>query len=64
MIFGLGRFGTAIAIRLKRNGLRVLGIDYGQGWAIHAAFRIDELAHPPDTVTQVTDQTDAADLPG
>jgi EAL domain-containing protein (putative c-di-GMP-specific phosphodiesterase class I)/GGDEF domain-containing protein len=44
--------------------LRALGIDYGQGWAIHAAFRMDELAHPPDTVTQVTDETDAADLPG
>jgi hypothetical protein len=28
VIFGLGRFGTAIAIRLKRNGLRVLGIDF------------------------------------
>lgn len=28
VIFGLGRFGTAIAIRLKRNGMRVLGVDF------------------------------------
>jgi len=28
MIFGLGRFGTAIGMRLKRKGIRVLGIDF------------------------------------
>lgn len=28
MIFGLGRFGTAIGLRLKKMGLRVLGIDF------------------------------------
>lgn len=28
MIFGLGRFGTAIGIRLKNKGLNVLGIDF------------------------------------
>ncbi|HUO81501.1 MAG TPA: cation:proton antiporter family protein [Gammaproteobacteria bacterium] len=28
VIFGLGRFGTSIALRLKNNGLRVLGIDF------------------------------------
>ena len=28
LIFGLGRFGTAIGLRLKSKGLRVLGIDF------------------------------------
>ncbi|MEX0953946.1 MAG: cation:proton antiporter [Rhizobiaceae bacterium] len=28
VIFGLGRFGTAIGLRLKERGLRVLGIDF------------------------------------
>lgn len=28
LIFGLGRFGTAIGMRLKNKGLRVLGIDF------------------------------------
>ncbi|MEQ8694512.1 MAG: cation:proton antiporter [Gammaproteobacteria bacterium] len=28
LIFGLGRFGTAIGIRLKNKGLNVLGIDF------------------------------------
>ena len=28
IIFGLGRFGTAIAIRLKKRGIRVLGVDF------------------------------------
>ena len=28
IIFGLGRFGTAIATRLERAGLRVLGVDF------------------------------------
>ncbi|MFD1104647.1 cation:proton antiporter [Sphingobium olei] len=28
LIFGLGRFGTAIGMRLKSRGLRVLGIDF------------------------------------
>jgi Trk K+ transport system NAD-binding subunit len=28
VIFGLGRFGTAIGLRLKKRGIRVLGIDF------------------------------------
>jgi len=28
IIFGLGRFGTAIGIRLKKRGIRVLGVDF------------------------------------
>jgi len=28
IIFGLGRFGTAIGMRLKKRGLRVLGVDF------------------------------------
>ncbi|MEX2449253.1 MAG: cation:proton antiporter [Rhodospirillales bacterium] len=28
VIFGLGRFGTAVGLRLKNKGLRVLGIDF------------------------------------
>lgn len=28
IIFGMGRFGTAIALRLERHGYRVLGIDF------------------------------------
>ncbi len=28
VIFGMGRFGTAIGMRLERNGYRVLGIDF------------------------------------
>jgi Kef-type K+ transport system membrane component KefB len=28
VIFGLGRFGTAIGIRLKKRGARVLGVDF------------------------------------
>ncbi|MBM3604319.1 MAG: sodium:proton exchanger [Alphaproteobacteria bacterium] len=28
IIFGLGRFGTAIGLRLKKRGLRVLGVDF------------------------------------
>jgi len=28
VVFGLGRFGTAIGIRLKNKGLRILGVDF------------------------------------
>ncbi|MCO6440777.1 MAG: cation:proton antiporter [Nitrococcus mobilis] len=28
LIFGLGRFGTAIGLRLKKRGFRVLGVDF------------------------------------
>jgi Kef-type K+ transport system membrane component KefB len=28
LLFGLGRFGTAIGIRLKKRGVRVLGVDF------------------------------------
>ncbi|SNX71049.1 transporter (CPA2 family) [Cereibacter ovatus] len=28
ILFGLGRFGTAIGLRLKKRGLRVLGVDF------------------------------------
>lgn len=28
IIFGLGRFGTAIGIRLRKRGIRVLGVDF------------------------------------
>lgn len=28
IVFGLGRFGTAIGMRLKRRGIRVLGVDF------------------------------------
>ncbi|MFN3537410.1 MAG: cation:proton antiporter, partial [Brevundimonas sp.] len=28
IIFGLGRFGTAIGLRLQRRGIRVLGVDF------------------------------------
>lgn len=36
LIFGLGRFGTAIGLSLKNKGIRVLGIDFnpitGRRW--------------------------------
>jgi voltage-gated potassium channel Kch len=28
ILFGLGRFGTAIALRLKQRGIKVLGVDF------------------------------------
>jgi len=28
VLFGLGRFGTAVGIRLKKRGIRVLGVDF------------------------------------
>ena len=28
LVFGLGRFGTAIGLRLKKRGVRVLGVDF------------------------------------
>ena len=28
LVFGLGRFGTAIGIRLKKRGVRILGVDF------------------------------------
>lgn len=28
IVFGLGRFGTAIGMRLKKRGIRVLGVDF------------------------------------
>lgn len=28
IVFGLGRFGTAIGLRLKKRGIRVLGVDF------------------------------------
>ena len=28
IVFGLGRFGTAIGIRLQKRGMRVLGVDF------------------------------------
>jgi Kef-type K+ transport system membrane component KefB/voltage-gated potassium channel Kch len=45
IVFGLGRFGTAIGIRLKKRGIRVLGVDFSplavQRWrelGLDAAF--------------------------
>jgi len=45
LIFGLGRFGTAIGLRLKRQGIRVLGVDFnplavrrGRELGLDAAF--------------------------
>lgn len=45
IVFGLGRFGTAIGLRLKKRGLRVLGIDFNPAavrqWrqlGLHAEF--------------------------
>lgn len=35
IIFGLGRFGTAIAMRLKKRGIRVLGVDFNPASVRH-----------------------------
>jgi EAL domain-containing protein (putative c-di-GMP-specific phosphodiesterase class I) len=40
--------------------LRAIGIDYGQGWAIHAACRIDALADAPDTLILASEPAGAA----
>ncbi|HCO42734.1 MAG TPA: sodium:proton exchanger, partial [Gammaproteobacteria bacterium] len=39
IIFGLGRFGTAIAVRLHRRGLRVLGVDFNPQ-AVHRSRKL------------------------
>ncbi|ADZ70986.1 cation:proton antiporter [Polymorphum gilvum] len=31
LLFGLGRYGTAIGMRLKKRGIRVLGVDFNPG---------------------------------
>ena len=40
--------------------LQAIGIDYAQGWAIHAACRIDALADAPDTLILGCEPADAA----
>jgi len=57
IIFGLGRFGTAIGLRLKKRGIRVLGVDFNP----HAVRRWRELgletafgdATDPEFVTEL-----------
>jgi len=57
IIFGLGRFGTAIGLRLKKRGIRVLGVDFNP----HAIRRWRELgletsfgdATDPEFVTEL-----------
>ena len=44
VLFGLGRYGTAIGVRLQRAGLRVLGIDFNPA----AVRRWRELGHDGD----------------
>jgi Kef-type K+ transport system membrane component KefB len=58
IIFGLGRFGTAIGMRLQKRGLRVLGVDFNP----NAVRRWRELG----LETEFGDATDAefvAELP-
>lgn len=57
IVFGLGRFGTAIGLRLKKRGIRVLGVDFNP----HAIRRWRELgletafgdATDPEFVTEL-----------
>jgi Kef-type K+ transport system membrane component KefB len=57
IIFGLGRFGTAIGLRLRKRGIRVLGVDFNP----HAVRRWRELgletafgdATDPEFVTEL-----------
>jgi Kef-type K+ transport system membrane component KefB len=58
ILFGLGRFGTAIAVRLQRRGVRVLGVDFNP----QAVRRCRDLG----VATQYGDATDPefiAELP-
>ena len=43
--------------------LRTIGIDYGQGWAIHAACRMDALADATDTLILASEPSAATAAP-
>lgn len=58
IMFGLGRFGTAIGIRLKKRGIRVLGVDFNP----HAVRRWRELGLDAE-FGDATDPEFVAELP-
>ncbi|MDZ7643791.1 MAG: cation:proton antiporter [Woeseiaceae bacterium] len=58
IVFGLGRFGTAIGLRLKKRGIRVLGVDFNP----LAVRRWRELGLDAD-FGDATDPEFVADLP-
>jgi Kef-type K+ transport system membrane component KefB/Trk K+ transport system NAD-binding subunit len=58
IIFGLGRFGTAIGLRLKKRGIRLLGVDFNP----YAISRWRELAMEAE-FGDATDLAFVADLP-
>ncbi|MCV2875244.1 cation:proton antiporter [Rhodobacteraceae bacterium XHP0102] len=58
IIFGLGRFGTAIGLRLRARGIRVLGVDFNP----RAARRWRELGLEAD-FGDATDPEFVAELP-
>lgn len=58
ILFGLGRFGTAIGVRLRRRGIRVLGIDFNPA----AVRRWRELGLEAE-FGDVTDPEFVAELP-
>jgi EAL domain-containing protein (putative c-di-GMP-specific phosphodiesterase class I) len=48
---GMRSVAEYVETEAVREMLCTLGIDYGQGYAIHAPCRIDTLAAPPVAVT-------------
>ncbi|MGE0661051.1 MAG: cation:proton antiporter [Reyranellaceae bacterium] len=58
LVFGLGRFGTAIGVRLNKRGIRVLGVDFNP----LAVRRWHELGMDAD-YGDATDPEFVADLP-
>jgi Trk K+ transport system NAD-binding subunit len=58
IVFGLGRFGTAIGMRLARRGVTVLGVDFNP----HAVRRWRELGLDAD-FGDATDPEFIAELP-
>lgn len=58
LLFGLGRFGTAIGLRLKKRGVRVLGVDFNPS----AVIRWQELGLDAE-FGDATDQEFVTHLP-
>jgi Kef-type K+ transport system membrane component KefB len=58
IVFGLGRFGTAIGLRLKKRGIRVLGVDFNP----QAVRRWRDLGIPAD-FGDATDPEFVSELP-
>ena len=59
-VIGLGRFGSALALRLVEEGRRVLGVDVDEAAVTALADQVDHQMNDPAVIRAQIDELDAA----